>query len=193
MEAFPKFFLTLLGPRFLSELYGSFLDDADAVAFVALDPDRHEVLGVVVGSVHPGGHFGRLLRRRWLQFFLSSLSALARRPAIAPRLLRALRYRGESTEGPERPLLSSIAVSPAAQGRGAGRALVLAWLAEVRRRGGRSACLTTDADGNDEVNDFYRGLGWTLEAQYLTPEGRRMNRLVYEFASDESPGHAGGG
>ena len=44
--------------------------------------------------------------------------------------------------------------------------------------------LTTDADGNDMVNKFYQSLDWRIESTYATPEGRRMNRYVFDFGSD---------
>jgi hypothetical protein len=57
------------------------------------------------------------------------------------------------------------------------------WLGEARRRGCAGAFLTTDADCNEAVNGFYRRLGWHLETSYSTPEGRRMNRYVFDFAT----------
>ena len=103
------------------------------------------------------------------------------------RLVRALVYRGEAPAGPVRALLSSLAVSPAAQGQGIGRALVQRWLDEARLRGARGGFLTTDAENNDAVNRFYLSLGWKLEAAYTTREGRKMNRYEYDFDSSPRP------
>jgi len=47
IDAFPSFFLTFLGPRFLREFYSSFLVDDAGVGFVAID-DSGEVLGAIV-------------------------------------------------------------------------------------------------------------------------------------------------
>ncbi len=71
-------------------------------------------------------------------------------------------------------------MSSRAQGRGVGAALVRAWVAEVRARGATGCYLTTDACNNDAVNGFYQSLGWKLETVYSTPEGRRMNRYIYD-------------
>jgi GNAT superfamily N-acetyltransferase len=180
LQGFPSFFLTFLGPRFLREFYSSFLADPVGMGFVVRD-SAGQVIGAVVGSIDPRGYFTRLLKRRWWAFCLASVSAMARRPSCVPRLFRAVCYRGEAPSGPVRALLSSIVVSPAAQGRGIGKMLLGAWITEARRRGASGCYLTTDAEGNDAVNSFYQKTGWRLESSYLTREGRRMNRYVLDL------------
>lgn len=180
MAAFPKMFLTKLGPRFLHELYTSFLMDPVGIAFVARDEDN-TVVGVVVGPLEPRGFFKRLVLRRWWKFSLASTRAVFSFPNIIPRLARALVYRGVSPEGPPRALLSSIAVSPSAQGKGVGRMLAKCWMREAKSRGAHGCYLTTDAVNNDEVNSFYLSLGWRVESIITTPEGRKLNRYVFDF------------
>lgn len=182
MKSFPDFFLTFLGPRFLKEFYTSFLVDDEGMAFVAVDEESNRIVGGIVGPVVPDGYFKRLLKRRWLVFCLASMSAVIKRPTVIKRLFRAVFYRGESPQGPKRSLLSSIAVDPDAQGKGVGRMLVMRWAEEARSRGSNGCFLTTDADGNDAVNSFYQALGWKIESNYTTPEGREMNRYVYDFS-----------
>ncbi len=180
LNAFPDYFLSCLGPRFLREFYVSFLMDPVAVAFVARD-EHAEVVGAVVGPLDPRGFFSRLLRRRWWAFCQASLGTALNRPSTVRRLIRALAYRGDVPEGPVRALLSSVAVSPSAQGRGVGKTLVRRWLAEAGRRSASGCYLATDADNNDAVNRFYRSIGWKLESTYTTPERRKMNRYIYDF------------
>lgn len=36
-------------------------------------------------------------------------------------------------------------------------------------------------DNNDSVNSFYEKLGFEIERQYMTPEGRRMNEYWITF------------
>lgn len=184
MKAFPTFFLTFLGPGFLRHFYASFAEDAAGIGFVAIDPETREIIGVVVGPLIPDGYFKRLLKRKWWAFCLASLKAVLRRPSICKRLFRAVFYRGEAPTGPKRALLSSIAVSPNCQKGGIGRALVNRWVQEVGDRGQTGCFLTTDADGNEAVNAFYQRLGWKIDSSYSTPEGRRMNRYVYDIQKD---------
>jgi colanic acid biosynthesis glycosyl transferase WcaI len=58
---------------------------------------------------------------------------------------------------------------------------VFKWLDEVKSRGSKGAFLTTDAENNDSINKFYQKIGFTLESSYSTPEGRKMNRYIYDF------------
>ena len=182
MKAFPSFFLTFLGPRFLKEFYQSFIEDSAGIGFVGHDASTGQVAGVVVGPLVPAGYFKRLLKRKWWAFCLASLTAVLKKPSVIRRLFRAVFYRGESPASTEGlALLSSIAVSPDVQAKGLGRLLVQAFLEEVKRRGGRGVFLTTDADNNEKVNLFYRKAGFSMESSYDTPEGRKMNRYILIF------------
>ncbi len=176
-SAFPGFFLSTLGERFLVEFYRAFLADPTAVTVVARSPDGG-VQGAVVGTTEPAGFFGRLVRRRWFGFAAAAARSSVTRPRTMPRLVKALRYRGDAPTGADGALLSSICVQPSRQGSGLGRQLERAWLREVAARGVAAAYLTTDRDGNDPVNDFYRSGGWVLIDRYTTREGRAMNRYV---------------
>ena len=184
IEAFPGFFLTFLGPGFLKQFYNSFLDDDHGIGVVAVE--NNKILGAVVGPLQPAGYFKRLLLRKWYAFCFASVGAVLKNPKVIKRLFRAVFYRGQSPQGGERALLSSIAVSPDVQGKGVGKALVMKWLDVVKAKGVKGAFLTTDAENNDSVNDFYRSLGWKLESTHKTPDGRKMNRYVYDFGEYEA-------
>lgn len=180
--AFPKFFLTFLGPTFLAEFYRAFVSSPTALAFVAED-ESGRVRGVVVGTTNPGGFFRRLLAAKWWAFSLASVAAIFRRPNIVFRLARAMSYRGEPPGGSDRALLSTIAVDPASTRSGIGRLLIEHWLAEAQRSGCGGAYLTTDAIENEAVNAFYRNLGWRVEMTFTTREGREMNRYIIDFVA----------
>lgn len=179
-RAFPDFFLSRLGEPFLRQLYLGYLSDSDAVVSVARATEGR-VVGVCLGSAHPAGFFSRLLRRRLLGFLVASGLAIVRDPRTAPRLLAALRYRGEVPQRLDGALLSSLCVDPDVQSAGIGRALDEAWRARAAELGARTAFLTTDADGNEAVNRFYHRGGWVLSDQFVTAQGRRMNRYRHEL------------
>ncbi|MBU5613389.1 GNAT family N-acetyltransferase [Geomonas azotofigens] len=181
LSSFPGFFLSFLGPRFLGIFYRGIREDESGIGYVYLNP-AGEPAGFVAGTVNPRGFYKRLLKRDWLRFSLASLGPIARRPAAAGRIVRALLHPGQNPVGDSVAGLFSIGVLPELQGTGAGKLLVRAFLDEAAARGCRSVFLTTDRDGNDAVNLFYQKLGFTLERQYVTPQGRRMNEYWISLA-----------
>lgn len=179
-KAFPSFFLSTLGPGFLTQFYKGFLTDPTAVTVVARD-EAGRVVGSVVGTTEPAGFFRRLLGRRFAGFAMASARAILAEPARARRLLRGLTYRGEAGDRVDGALLSSICVDPDLQGGGVGRQLIEQWCDTALSRGARRAFLTTDAEDNEGVNAFYVRRGWTLASSFATPEGRKMNRYEKEL------------
>jgi len=174
LASFPGFFLTFLGARFLSLYYAGICTAPEGIAHVYVD-DEGEPAGFVAGTSDPRGFYSRLLRRDWMRFSLASLAAMLRKPSIVPRIARGLLHPSRNPEGKDVAGLFSIGVLPSLQGTGAGKKLVGTFLEEARCRGCGRAFLTTDRDDNDAVNVFYIKMGFRVELEYTTPEGRRMN------------------
>ncbi|MEA2235583.1 MAG: hypothetical protein QOC81_307 [Thermoanaerobaculia bacterium] len=190
LAAFPGFFLSFLGARFLRELYRAIVSDEESIAFVAVDEER--VVGLVAGAAS-GGFYRRAARRRWLRFGLASMTALLRKPSIVRRLLRAL-YAPPQTFSAG-AVLMSLAVDPRVQRTGAGKLLTRAFIESARQRGVAAVVLTTDRIGNDAVNAFYRAQGFSIVDSYVTPEGRAMNEYILyieqlDDQSTDSTGHS---
>jgi len=178
LAAFPNFFLSFLGPRFLREFYTATI--RDGVALVATSEDR--VTGFVAGVTQSQSFYRRLLRRRFIPVSLALVAPALRRPSTLLRVFKRATSRtiGTTPEGAE---LMSLAVDPAQQRRGEGRALVEAFAAEVRRRGATRLWLTTDANENERVKTFYEGLAFTPSRSYTTDEGRAL----VEYSRDAQP------
>ena len=175
--AFPGFFLSRLGTPFLAQFYGGFVEDPGAVTVVARD-EIGVIRGVAVGTLAPRGFFSRLVRKRWLGFVTASARAAVEHPESIPRLLRAIRYRGDGPAGLDGALLSSMCVDRTTQGSGTGQLLINDWIRIVAARQVAHAFLTTHAEGNDAVNRFHRSGGWQLAGSCITREGRLMNSYV---------------
>jgi ribosomal protein S18 acetylase RimI-like enzyme len=180
LASFPGFFLSFLGPRFLSLFYSGICAAPEGIAFVYLN-DAGSPAGFVAGTLNPAGFYSRLLKRKWLPFALASIVPVLRNPSIIPRVARAVSHPSGNPIGEKVAGLFSIGVLPELQGIGAGKELVRAFLEEAARRGCKSVFLTTDGDNNAAVNAFYLKLGFYLERQYVTPEGRRMNEYWITF------------
>jgi ribosomal protein S18 acetylase RimI-like enzyme len=173
LAAFPGFFLSFLGRRFLCELYHAIVADEERIAFVAIDGDR--VVGFVAGTATVG-FYRRAARRRWRRFGVAAFGAFLRKPTIAFRLLRALSAPPTTTS--DGALLMSLAVAPWAQRRGAGKLLTTAFVGRARQRGAGAVLLTTDRLNNEATNAFYRGQGFTVASESVTREGRAMNEYI---------------
>ena len=174
LYSFPSFFLSFLGPRFLSLFYKGICLAPEGIAFVYLNNDGI-LSGFVAGASNPGGFYSRLLKRDWLKFALASFVPVLRKPSIFRRVARAVFHPSGNPLGDDITGLFSMGVLPELQGIGAGKKLAKAFLTEAASRGCKKVFLTTDRDKNDLVNSFYTKLGFSIQRQYVTPEGRRMN------------------
>lgn len=176
LKSFPGFFLTFLGHNFLALLYKNMQSDPEGVVLVATC--NGQIKGFVAGTMYQIGFYQRLIKRQKWSFAVAALGALLKRPAIAPRLLRALRRPADVQHASAAACLMSIAVRPESACKGIGKQLVATFCQELARRGASSVCLTTDRDNNYRVNHFYQRLGFRLSRTYITPEGRAMNEYA---------------
>jgi len=173
--SFPGFFLSSLGPSFLSLLYDSIRTDTEGIALVHQDS---KVDGFVAGVIDQPAFFRRMRRTRWWRFAFSAAGTVIRRPHILIRLIRSLKLAETSEKATAKACLLSIAVAKESQGQGIGRQLVSAFCLEMKRRNIPAFCLMTDRDQNEATNAFYLRLGFTLSRVLMTPEGRKMNEYL---------------
>jgi len=144
-EVFPTYFLTSLGPRFLTLFYGQFADQPRAYGCVAVHAGR--LVGFIVGALDMPALERRFYRRHivqlaWLALVAFVRDATARRgilarmssarkaaaallPSARTRSAEAGNRRGNGDETPGSLVLSSlsIAVSPSMRGTGIGQKL----------------------------------------------------------------------
>ncbi|MBD2837683.1 GNAT family N-acetyltransferase [Pseudomonas sp. JM0905a] len=182
--AFPGFLMTLLGPSFLQAYYQTVFDYSESLFLVAED-DEGKPFGFVAGFAQPE-KFYALLGSRKKRMMISAALYLSIRPKLWKRVLENMKLVSRrSTEGSQDGLLrvelASIGISPAQGRRGYGKALVNAFLGRARERAADIVELSTDANGNDAVNGFYRGLGFTLSMSEERAGGRLMNHYAYSF------------
>lgn len=171
-QAFAGFLMTLLGPRFLRGYYQCVLEYPDPIFLVA--ERERQIVGFVAGFVNPPRFYAQL-RRRKLPLVLAAASHLVWRPRLWRRALSSLRRAETLSSSEDEPALAelaSIGVAPAAQGLGAGKQLVQAFLKQAQQNGVQEVVLTTDAHNNDAVNAFYQKLGFVCT--------RLINRRLLE-------------
>ncbi|HMJ77315.1 MAG TPA: glycosyltransferase [Iamia sp.] len=175
VRAFPRFFLTSLGTRFLARFYAVVLASDDGVGVGRFVDGR--LAAFAVGADRAEGFYRDLARRHGLRLGAAALVPLLRRPAAAVRLARSLGLQAPPDSAPDGPVLLSIARDPGPLGRGAGGAVLDAFEAAVAGRGGTSVALATDADDNDDVLAFYRGHGYADEGVAEAVGTRRLVRF----------------
>lgn len=179
LRGFQGFFLSFLGSVFLKELYKGAVLDHSGICFVA--ENENCICGFVMGTTSPSGFYRRLIKKRWWRFAIASFLPILKKPSIIPRLLKALSLPEKVKKNTDRGTLMSIAVLPEVKGAGFGKALMNIFLKEAAGRGLKQIDLLTDQCNNDNVNAFYRSMGFRCERQFKTPEGRAMNEYVIEI------------
>lgn len=171
----PHGFFARLGSRYLRAYHRSFMQSPHAVALVAERRGRR--VGFVVGVVDPVAHHRYVVRQHGLRLAVVGAMSLVARPALALEFLRTrvVRYlrsvsratsprRTSDAPGGAAPettaaVLTHVAVDPEAQGAGAGRFLVEAFVDEVREAGAAAVELVT-LSGERGAASFYEKLGW---------------------------------
>jgi len=182
LSSFQGFFLSFLGPKFLSLLYEYIVSSPDGAGFVFVHKEN-KIIGFVCGSTEPSGFYGRFFKKQWWQIILTILWPVLRNPGIVPRLIWRALHPPQASTNYGTATLFSIAVSPESQNKGIGKLLVQEFLSEMRRRGMRKVNLTTDKEGNEAVNAFYKRLGFRLSRSFVTPERRWMNEYSINLES----------
>lgn len=184
VQAFPGFFMTQLGPRFLREYYRCVDDYAGGVLLT--QSGEQGCVGFVAGFVDPASFYIELQRRR-VRLALAACAGLVTRPQRAITLLANYRRaRGAAGEPADSRTaeLSSLAVAPDAKGMGIGSGLVRAFVEAAAALGADRVQLTTDARDNDAVNRFYLRCGFTCERSFEARRGRWLNEYVLRIRKD---------
>ena len=181
LRSFAGFFLSRLGAGFLREYYRLILNNDGGVLVVAAE--QGEPVGFAAGYASPVSFHSELKRRR-LSFALAALPALLKDPGVLRRLwldYRQVHRLSTPESGGESGELSSIGVLPTESGRGIGHSLLEAFISRMEGKGVSGITLTTDAEGNDGVNAFYRKAGFSLARSFTQGDGRRMNEYRLEL------------
>lgn len=177
MKSFSGFFLTFLGRGFLKRLYQGFVEHKDSGLLVAADKDR--IVGFLAYSGNLSDFYKYLIQRHLISLAWYAGIAFIRKPRIFFRLIRAFGYSKGAKREEMYIELSSIGVSPEAEGKGIGSKLISALKSKADVEKYRYIKLETDAENNKGANCFYKKNGFALDHTYVTHEGRKMNEYRY--------------
>src|SRR5215469_3223003 len=124
--AFPKSFLTLLGPKFLALYYQLVWTDPGGI--LLLHENAGEIDAFIAGFLQPSEFYARMKKIRWAAVRCLA-AALRRQPSLAGRIFYHIRRLifDKTLEHPHECELSSLAVRPGEWSRGTGSSLVRAF------------------------------------------------------------------
>lgn len=178
-SAFPGFFMTILGDRFLHKYYSFVLSFPGSIFWVK--EELGEIQGFVSGFLNPS-LFYKSMKKHRIQFLITILLRILVCPWLIARLLASYSQAGRSARGYAIGdcELSSIGVHPEHSKQGIGRELLKRFIDSAMDKA-ESIVLTTDTDCNNAVNGFYIKHGFSRTKCYERSPGRWVNEYRLNF------------
>lgn len=172
--AFPEYFMTLLGPKFLQNYYDLVINFPGRICYVK--EGKEGIEGFVAGFLSPSIFYSEIKKYRF-KFLISIIFQIIRHPTYFLRLYASYTEADRSIESYDLDVceLSSIAVLPEIKGKGVGKGLIKAFVGAVKGNA-KIIVLTTDAKNNEYTNEFYKNLGFELKCTYYRSKNRPMNK-----------------
>lgn len=180
-QAFPDFFLTSLGGRFL-RLYYSCMCKSDEAVTLCAEVDG-EIKGFATSSYYSHGFNTSLIKKNLFKFGIMGIELLFTKPKAILRLAINLDKKPEENavvDSGEYAELYSIAVAPDNQGSGIGKMLLAATEEDVVKHNNRIS-LTTDYYDNEKTIGFYHSMGYDNYYEFVTYPDRRMWRMIKQL------------
>lgn len=158
-------FLPRLGTRFLGRLYRRISESC--TSFLLIAEIDGQPIGFLAGTESTSGLYKEFALK---DGFAAALASAPRLMLALPRVIETLRHgtRAVATTGRVSELLS-VAVDPAAEGRGAGSSLITEFVTESRRRGIGRAHVVVGASNSRAVSVYERAGFAALEEFELHP------------------------
>lgn len=177
LKAFEGFFLSELGSDFLSTYYNIVRENDRGVLLGCFEGNK--LLGFCAATTLSEGFNKYLVKSNFFSFSKIGLFLLFSRPKALLRLLKNFTKSDSSVsdDGLYAELLS-IGVSPAAQGKGVGKQLLMALEEYLNEMNVSQLSLTTDFYDNEKTLNFYKGLGYEIMYDFVAYPDRRMYRLI---------------
>lgn len=185
LSAFPGFFLTSLGPKFLRKYYGLVLADSVGIIW-GVRRGNKELIGFAAIVNEPDKFYRSVIANK-LRLGLFTLSHVLWSPRTWPKLFSrivAAKQRGVSVQRAGCELIS-IGVQPFFSGTGVGKILLGTIFEDIAYRGGGALRLRTDRHDNDHVIGFYKNNGFEV-ADIERIGTREMLLLIRNIAPEKN-------
>ena len=179
LNSFKGFFLTTLGFSFLKAYYKTCAKSEDAISICAIDNDTEKLLGFSVGCYHSSGFNKKLILSNLRIYSYQAIILLLTKPIALVRLFKNL-GKGKDIKNDDGNYaeLLSIGVLPDKNGLGIGKQLLMQFESEVKKKGLHKITLTTDAEANENVLQFYKKSGYKVFYDFTTYPNRKMFKLI---------------
>jgi ribosomal protein S18 acetylase RimI-like enzyme len=137
-QAFPDFFLTTLGERFLRLYYGCMCKSGEALTLCAMDEGK--LMGFSSTALKSAGFNTRLIKHNIMKFAVETMRLLFTRATALVRLVNNFTKKSSDVKDDgDYAELFSIGVSPLCQGKGVGSLLLSENERIIREWGGKKA------------------------------------------------------
>ena len=185
MAAFPGYFLTSLGRKFMALYYAEVQRSSWGISYVFERDGR--VLGFCAGTFSPGKFYRGLFIRRWFLFAVYSLRAVAKRPLILVRIVRSVFQRLATPSEKDIAALASAAVLPEEEARGHGLAIVSACVDHIKKLGGKHVYLEVRKE-NQNLIRAYQKMGFEVLRETHVPPAPALVELCYRIRNQGGQG-----
>ena len=179
LNSFKGFFLTTLGFSFLKAYYKTCAKSEDAISICAIDDETGKILGFSVGCYHSKGFNKRLILSNLIIYSYQAIIVFFTKPLALIRIFKNLgKGEGVKKDDSNYAELLSIGVLPDKNGLGIGKNLLMEFESEVKKKGLHKITLTTDAEANENVLQFYKKSGYKVFYDFITYPNRKMFKLI---------------
>jgi ribosomal protein S18 acetylase RimI-like enzyme len=176
-KSFPGFFLTSLGENFLYSFYKAVVKNKDSKCIGLFEHDN--LIGFAIGSKTNGSFYKKVFLQSFLQLATAAFIPLMKQPKYILQLIFSLLSLNKvNFESKNYAILLSICVNPKHESKGYGKKLINEF-EKIIFESSTTIILTTDADNNSHVNNFYLRNGYLLKTDFY--QGQRKMNLYYKL------------
>jgi len=172
--AFPNFFLTSLGFKFLCVMYRAFLNNPKNIFIIA--EKNGDIQGFAVGLMGSAGTGPQVALRFYPQFIYALSAVFFSQPlVIFKQIIYRLKSQGSELDvNNNQVILRSIAVRPEYISSGIANSLIKEFEVQAINKGIVSIVLTTDAIDNERAIAFYSKNGFKIARKFYQNDIRAM-------------------
>lgn len=180
-QAFPDFFLTTLGDRFLHLYYCCMCRCEGALTLCVID--NGTTVGFSSTALRSAGFNAKLIKQNIVSFALEAIKLLLFKPQALFRLMNNFTKKNCDMEDyGEYAELFSIGVSPLCQGKGVGSLLLSENERMICGEGRvKRLSLTTDKNNNESAIAFYQRNGYKVLYEFTAYPNRDMYRFIKDL------------